>query len=163
MLDKMLNVPVWGWPKGRSPNSCVLVPVSRHLVHSTRNAGTHGGEQRPSPPLKSSVHPSIPSHCPRGSRRPQLNTDLPERAQVQQGVCPAAKCCASVFFGLMRGLCSTLFRFWRHWKSCRCKCLISLPIQQETRDRAGLKCIKKTENIETTERRNSDEDFAVLK
>ena len=112
VLDKMLNVSVWGWPKGRSPNSCVLVPVSRHLVHSTRNAGTRGGERCPSPPLKSSVHPSIPSHCPQGSRQPQLNTDLPERAQVQQGVCPTAKCCASVSFRLMRELCSPLFHFW---------------------------------------------------
>ena len=103
---------VWGWPKGRSPNSCVLVPVSRHLVHSTHSAGTQFGERRPSPPLKSSVHPSVPSHCPRGSRQPQLKTDLLERAQVQQGVCPTAKCCASVSFRLTRGLCSSLSCFW---------------------------------------------------
>lgn len=102
--NTMLNVSLWAWPKGRSSNSCVLVPASRHLVHSTHNAGTQGEKRCPSPPLKSSVHPSIPSHCPQGSSRPQLNTDLPEQAQVQQGVCPTAKCCASVSLGLMRGL-----------------------------------------------------------
>lgn len=140
MLDKMLNVflftcvSVCCWPKGRSPNSCVLVPVSRHLVHSTRNAGTQGGERCPSPPLKSSIHPSIPSHCPWGSRRPQLNTDLPEQAQVHQGVCPTAKSCASISFGLMRGFCSSLFRFWGDCKSCRCKCLISLPTTRNGRE-----------------------------
>lgn len=111
---------------------------SRHLVHSTCNVGTQGGEWCPSPPLKSSVHPSIPSHCPQGSRRPQLNTDLPERAQVQQGVCPTAKCCASVSFRLMGGLCSSLFCFWGDLKSCRCKCLISLPIQPEIEEGVRL-------------------------
>lgn len=42
-LDKMLLVCVCGLgPKAALPNSCVLVPVSRHLVHSTHNAGTRG-------------------------------------------------------------------------------------------------------------------------
>lgn len=114
MLDKMFNVllftfmSVRGWPKGSSPNSCLLAPASTHLVHSTCNAGTEGGEWCPSLPLKSSVHPPIPSHCPRGSRRAQLNTDLPERAQVQQGVCSSAKFGASVSFWLLRGCCFTL-------------------------------------------------------
>lgn len=138
MLDKMFNVllftfmSVRGWPKGSSPNSCLLAPASTHLVHSTCNAGTEGGEWCPSLPLKSSVHPPIPSHCPRGSRRAQLNTDLPERAQVQQGVCSSAKFGASVSFWLLRGCCFTLSHFWRDWKSCRCKCLISRAIQQES-------------------------------
>lgn len=157
-------VSVWGWPKGRSPNSCVLVPVSRHLVHSTRNAGIQGREWCPSPPLKSSVHPSIPSHCPQGSRRPQLNTDLPERAQVQQGVCPTAKSCAcflwayervvQLSFSLLERLKKLQMQVFDQPAECR---------YNRKRESVRLKCIKKIENIETTERNNSDEDFAGLK
>lgn len=48
-------------------------------------------------------------------------------------------------------------------KAADAKCLISLPIQRETGERGRVKCTKKTGDIETTERKNHDEDFAVLK
>lgn len=146
-------VSVWGWPKGRSPNSCVLVPASRHLVHSTCNAGTQGGEWCPSLPLKSSVHPSIPSHCPWGSRRPQLNTDLPERAQVQQGVCPTAKCCACVSFGLMGGLCSSLFCFWGDLKKLQMQ-VFDQPVNTTRNMGESETYIKKTEAMKQSKRTN---------
>lgn len=90
---------VWSWSKGRLPNICLLVAGNRHLVQLTCDAGAEGVDWCPSLLLKSSVHPSTPSHCTRGSREPQLNTDLPEQTQVQQGVCSTAKWCTSVSLG----------------------------------------------------------------
>lgn len=54
-------------------------------------------------------------------------------------------CQASVSFGLMRGL-------W-DWISFKCKCLISLLVQQEKEERARLKCKKREEKLK--EKKNS--------
>jgi len=100
IFNKMLNVFLQMCGAGPGQLTKQLSAGSRHLVHSTCNTGSEDEEWCPSLPLKSSVHPSTLSYCPWGSRRPQLNTDLPEQAQVQQGVCPTAKCCVSVSLGL---------------------------------------------------------------
>lgn len=39
------------------------------------------------------------------------------------------------FFGLVGRLCFYILQFWRVCRSCRCKCLISLPMQQRSANR----------------------------
>lgn len=89
-------------------------------------------------PLQSLVHPWTPPPpliVPGGmGGDTQLNTDVPEQEQVQQGVCPFAKC----VFQFPLGFCSSLLlpqeRLEELWM-----CLISLPIPLETAENGRRK------------------------